>query len=487
MKFAIAGFTHETVTFLPRPTTLAEFERNAVRGEAMAPHFLGSNSVIGGFLSVCGAHGIEIVGLVASECSPSGPVEDAAFEAFAREIVDGLIACRNEVDGLLLDLHGAMATPLLQDPESELLHRLREAVGREFPIAVALDLHGNLSPRFAELADIACGFHHSPHIDMARTGARTADLLRRAVAGEIKPVLALRKPGLVLPSIFTATALSPLAEIMAEARTAERADEILDVSVFTGFAYADVHCIGASVVTIADGDELAAQRTCRHLSDRLRDERHALLPRAELLSPAAAVGEAVRLVAEGQKPVVILEHADRMNDSTYVLAELQQCGVGRVFAPYICDPVSVKAALETGVGGQLMTAVGGRSSAQAGAAVLLAGRVLHAGPKRYQCTGPYRTGQPVDLGDTAVLDTGAMTLILTSRNVTAVDLDPFTQFGLDPADFDIILLRSKTHFRAAYEPVAKAILIADTPDWGPADLARLPYRNVPPGVYPVTA
>ncbi len=47
------------------------------------------------------------------------------------------------------------------------------------------------------------------------------------------------------------------------------------------------------------------------------------------------------------------------------------------------------------------------------------------------------------------------------------------------ADFDYILLRSKTHFRAAYRSIAAAIVIIDTPDWGPADLTRLDYLRVP--------
>jgi microcystin degradation protein MlrC len=60
-----------------------------------------------------------------------------------------------------------------------------------------------------------------------------------------------------------------------------------------------------------------------------------------------------------------------------------------------------------------------------------------------------------------------------------VDLDPFIQFGLEFDNFDIVVLRSKTHFRDAYEPVADEIIIVDTPDWGPADLPTLPYRHVP--------
>jgi microcystin degradation protein MlrC len=66
-------------------------------------------------------------------------------------------------------------------------------------------------------------------------------------------------------------------------------------------------------------------------------------------------------------------------------------------------------------------------------------------------------------------------------------MDCFYQFeGLKPEDFDIILLRSKTHFREIYEPMCSEIVIIDTPDWGPAKLSELPYEFLPKGVFPVT-
>ncbi len=75
---------------------------------------------------------------------------------------------------------------------------------------------------------------------------------------------------------------------------------------------------------------------------------------------------------------------------------------------------------------------------------------------------------------------------MISHPTAAIDLDPFTQLGLDVNDFGLIVLRSKTHFRAVYEPIASEILIIDTPDWGTAALSTLPYKHVPAGVFPIT-
>jgi microcystin degradation protein MlrC len=132
-----------------------------------------------------------------------------------------------------------------------------------------------------------------------------------------------------------------------------------------------------------------------------------------------------------------------------------------------------------GVGAVVALEVGGRSSPRSGGPVPLRGKVLFVGEKSYRGTGAVRKDNHVRLGLCAVIDVDGVVVTITSRASTAIDLDPFIQFGLRIEDFDIVVLRSKTHFRAAYEPVTEDILIVDTPDWGPADLTSLPYRNVP--------
>ena len=485
-RLAIGGLVHETVTFLPEDTTLAAFEHRAVRGDEIAAAFYDTNTVFGGFLKACQENGVEVEGLLCTDCPPSGPVANDAFQALADEMVSRATLWRDQADGLLLHLHGAMVCRGDHDPERSLLVRLREVLGEDFPIAVAMDLHGNVGAEKVMLADIICGFRRSPHTDMAETGERAARLLLGKLSGAVNPVQAMARPGLVLPSIFTATEVPPLREIMAEVRAAAEQPGILDVTLFTGFAYADVPEIGATVLAIADGDEALAIRTAERLSARLAEAREALYNAAPLFTPDEALDKAAALIAEGVRPVVLLEHADRGNDSTHLLQAMLERGVSRAAVPYLHDPIVAQAAASAGLGSQLMTALGGKSSEMAGPPLLFTGIVKFAGPLRYRISGPYRTGEEIDLGAAAVIDSGDIAVIVTTQSVTAVDTDPFTQCGLDIDEFDIIALRSKTHFRAAYEPIAGAILIVETPDWGPAELTGLPYRHVPPGIYPIT-
>jgi microcystin degradation protein MlrC len=284
----------------------------------------------------------------------------------------------------------------------------------------------------------------------------------------------------MVPSIFSATGLEPLRSIVARSiAESERSASYLDVSVFAGFSYADVPNCGFSVVVVADRDRATASAIAKRFSADIVSEREALNHKELVYSVENGIAHAKGLVATGRRPVVLLEHADRMNDSTYLLREVLQQQLSRTVVPYVWDPKAAAAAVAAGLGATVRLSVGGHSSDRAGGPVLVEGRVIHAGRITYRATGPYFTGRLVELGDTAVIDTGSVVVSITSVASTAVDDDCLTQFGQSLDQFDVIVLRSKTHFRAFFEGVSADILIVDTPDWGPADLTSLPYRHVP--------
>jgi len=485
MKIAVAGFLLESVSFLPGITGIDIFENRARRGARLIAELRGTNTGIGGFIDACEQEGVALVGLVNTDAGAAGRAADAAFDRYLDEIAAGVRT--TEPDALLLHLHGALVTETRPEADLEFVRGLRERLGDDLPIGLALDLHGNVPPALAEEVAVICGYRESPHIDMNDTGQRTARLLLASLRDEIDPVMAIAKPGVVLPSIFTATALPPLRTIVDQAKALPvDNDGLLDVSVFCGFAYADVPQIGFSVVAIADGDPGLARRSAEQLALRIVEQQETLLHRELVFDPAAALARARELAQSGLRPVVLLEHADRCNDSTYLLRELLRDTGLRAAVPYLWDPRAAEAASAAGVGSRVEIDVGGHSSPRAGGPVQLSGVVRYADHLTYTGTGPMRRKQRIDLGLTALVDTGPAVVSLTSHSLSAIDEDCLLQFGLRADEFDVILLRSKTHFRAAYERIAAEILIVDTPDWGTADLASLPYGNVRAGVYPIT-
>lgn len=491
MRLALAHFELESVTFLPQGTDVADFEHGARRGAAVVTGLRGTNTVVGGFLAVCEREGVEPVPLFSVNAGAAGAATDAAWEKYVAELTSDLAKLGSGVDGLLLCLHGALATPTRLRADIAVMQAVRDAVGPDFPIGLALDLHGNLGREIVDLATVVCGYRYSPHTDMGHTGERTANLLIRTMRGEIRPVAGFARPDVIIPSIFSATVLEPLAGIMRQARAWEtREPALLDASVFCGFAYADVPDCGMSVIVMADGDADLAQRAADDLSGQCRLLRHQLYKRELVHSVKDGVTHAITAAERSEKPIVLLEHADRMNDSTYVLRELIARGAGPAMVPYMWDPAAAEACAAAGEGARLKLSIGGKSSEKAGPPLEVEAKVLWAGHKTYRITGPLRTGMVNDLGTTALVELhtdGPRILVsLISVQYSAIDRDPFDQFGLDPMDFRLVLLRSKTHFREVWEQVAGEIVIVDTPDWGPADLTTLPYRHIPPGIFPVT-
>lgn len=486
MRIAMAGFNLESVSFLPEETSIADFQHNETRGNELLHRFRGSNTVMGGFIDACEEAGFDMLPIVMTEAGARGSAADPAFDHYADVIITALNAARNDIDGILLHLHGAMTTPTRTDPDRDILELVRATVGADMPIMLALDYHANLDATSIAPATATFGYHFSPHVDMGETGRRAGRCLARTLRGDVTPVTAIAKPGIMVPSILSATSLHPLCDFVERSLALSRDNPaIVDATVFAGFSYADVPNCGFSVVVVTDGDRALAESTARELSTDLHAKRTDLYKPGFARPLTEALDHAIGLAKSATAPVVILEHADRMNDSTHVLRALVERYVTKAAVPYLYDPESAEAACKAGAGNTIRLRLGGKSDARAGGPVEVEAEILWAGHKTYIGTGPMRKGNHVDVGLAALLRVGGITVSVTQVPTTAIDEDPFIQFGLEARDFDLVVLRSKTHFRAVWEPLAAEIVIADTPDWGPADLLTLPYENVPrDAVYP---
>lgn len=482
-RIALAGLHMECATFLPHVTGRDTFEAGTAREAEVIARFAASNTVMGGFLKVLDAAKTQPVPILHADGGAAGLADQAAVLSYRQEIVERLRDLDGALDGVLLHLHGAMVTQEELDPDARTLDAVRAAVGPDVPIMVALDYHANLDAASIAGATAVFGYRYSPHIDMGATGERAARWLLDTLAGDVRPVMAIARPGLILPSIFSATDLAPL-NTLVERATRGAGDSPLraDVSLFAGFAYADVPNCGASVVAVVDGAAAQAQALADGLSADVAQNRAALSAPAPVHDLTDGIDRALRIAADADRPVVLLEHADRANDSTHGLrALLDLAQQARIAVPFLWDPQAVQTALAAGEGAEVALALGGHSAPLAGGAVDVVARVVAVRPDfTFRGTGEMRAGSTVRLGDTVLLDVQGMMISVTSLSHSAIDFDPFLQFGLDPAAFDIVLLRSKTHFRAAWEGFAAEIVIIDTPDYGPADIATLPYRHAIP-------
>ncbi len=487
MKLVLAQMKHETNTFSPVPTPLARFAHGRttpLEGREALEEFRGTGTALGAFIDVAERAGAEIVLPVAAQAWPSGRVEQAAFEYIAAKIVE---AVKQGCDAVLLDLHGAMVTERFDDGEGELLQRIRRVAPR-VPIGVAHDMHANLFPATGRCATALAGYQTYPHVDMYETGARAAFPIINLLEGKGKPVLAFgHRP--MLPHVMRQSSLdSPNREIQQRAKDMEKAGA-LSATFFVGFPHADIPHAGASAVVVTDGDPQLARRYCDELLDLAWQSRAAFVYR-----PADLVISMTKAKAINAKPVVLLDHYDNCAsggtmDTTTVLAAMIEARLEEAAAFAIYDPQAAAMMKEAGVGGRVTLALGGKmdmpSLALKGRPLTVSGTVARIVDGLYRNDGPMARGELMDMGLTAVLDTGSIEIVVVSRQVEPFDIAAFRAVGIDPSAKRYIMLKSRVHWRAGLGNLAQAVVECAGTGVCTSDYSQLQFRKVRRPVYPL--
>lgn len=491
MRIAVASFSHETCTFCPKPTTVEDFERGGVlHGEDVINAHRGIPSYINGFMRAAEEAGdIELVGILAASRAWGGSsgswLTRECFDRYSHGIAEGLRKA-GRLDGVLLALHGAMAAEGCPRPEAEIVRRARAAVGR-IPIMVTLDLHANEDHELTEAADAVFILKTYPHVDSEQIGLKAARCMIETVRGDFKPTMAVRKPGVITPSVFQGTDDHPAREIMDRARGWEEGEEAAYcVSVAFGFAYADVPDAGATVIAVTNGDRRLAERIVQDVSDYIWSLREPFAGK-RLPKTREGVAEAIRAAEEGRTPAVIADHSDRTGDSTHILRELMAQGARNFAVATIADERAImEIQRKTKVGDSVTVEVGGYATELSGAPARVTGEVEYLGECEYVHNGPMSRGARVGLGTVAVLGLGDNNHVILSPTLhQVVDDAIFPAVGLSLDRLDIIAIKSRVHFRAFYDDAAGAIIQVDAPGLGPADLTQLEYRNLPEDIYPI--
>jgi microcystin degradation protein MlrC len=492
-RLAIARLSHEGNSFSPLLTGQEDFARREwVAGAAARTFYRGSRSELGAavaFLEARPDWGGTFLRCAAAP--PGGPVESALLAAVRDEILEGLRD--GPWDGVYLSLHGAMIGPQAPRADLDLVAAVRAAIGAT-PLALTFDLHANLDPALADHAEILLGYKTYPHVDTYETGVKALDLLSRAAEGEIAPVSRVAPVGALLPSFNMRTDQGPMAEMEAAARRLAAARGLLDVTPFGGFAYGDVPQAGASVTVCADGDAALAARAAVDLAAEFRARRGAFL--IHLPGAEAALREALadRSASRAAGPVAVLEPADNpmsggIGDTPGLFRALLAARPGmdpasRVAFAFFCDPELVARARDAGPGAALDATLGGRLTGDFGPPVAVTARVARLTEGRFVNQGPMERGLPVDLGPTAVLEFQGIEIIITSACVSPNDAAYFALHGIELARLDLLCVKAKNHFRAAFAQTFARLIDADTPGPAALDLAKLPFRRVPPARLP---
>ena len=476
---------HESNTFVSRPTDLAAFQVSAVcRGPELWDRFAASGHGLAGFHDAHDGAGVIVEPLMFATANPSGPITERAFDELAGEMLDMLDA-RRPWDGVLMAQHGAAVAEGYMDADAEIVARARAVVGPRTPIGVALDLHGNVSPRLVRAATVAVAYRTNPHGDARERAREVAALVVRAARGEIDPVQAWVRVPLVPSILAQSTDVEPMRSLYAGIERVLARSPVLSASILQGYPYADVPDMSMSCLAVADSDADAASNAARELAGDLWARRR------ELDRSAPGPGEAVaRAASAARGPVVLLDVGDNVGagspgDSTVLLAEVLRQGVRDVLLT-LRDAEAVRVCTEIGVGGHVHLAVGAKSDGMHGTPVPVGGRVAGIHDGRFEERGPVHGGQRYfDAGPTAVLacDAGP-TIVLHTHLVQNVSLVEHRSVGIDPAAHRVIVAKGVNAPLFAYAPIAIELIQVDTPGVTGADVRRFTYRHRPSPLFP---
>ncbi|WP_353190753.1 M81 family metallopeptidase [Pandoraea pnomenusa] len=481
-RIGIGGFLHETNTFALKPTRLTDFIAadawpGLLCGDEMFEACAGVNLALSGFVEA--SAGQSLVPLVWCSANPGGPVTEDAFEAVAL-MLSLAIRDAGPLDALFLDLHGAMVCEHLNDGEGDLLRRLRRQIGADVPIVAALDFHANVSDAMCREADVLVPYRTYPHVDMADTGRRAAQIMRRLLTGQ-RPAKAWRQLPFLIPMQWQSTLAEPAASLMAQARTMSDAPGTWLAALVPGFPLADVPDSSPSVLVYAD-EAGAADLAAASLAEAVEGQREAF--GGVLHSPSEAAAIAKR--HDGAGAIILADTQDNpgggaAGDTTDLLHALVREDVSNALAGVVCDATFAAAAHRAGVGATLQLPLGAASGIGAGP---LAAEfdVVALGDGQFVGTGPFYLGCRMDLGPMARVRTGGLEIVVSSRKQQAADQAMFRHLGAEPSAYRILVLKSSVHFRADFLALAGEILMVAAPGVNVADLRQLDYRHLRKGV-----
>ena len=504
----IGGMMHETNTFNPVVTDLEAYRRRILLyGEEIFLSRRGTNTEIGGFLEVLEARaGGRVVPSIFGYAWPSGVVTSEALLHFT----DQIISCikNHKIDGVLLSLHGAMVAQAPEDRsrfidgEGFILSKVRQQLPPHIPIIVTLDLHAVLTKQMADNADGFFVYKTYPHMDMAERGKEAALFLLQLIersGGRLgsfrgrdlgNPSVVISKlPLLIGPPHNVLPGNAPMRKVMRRAEELiQKNENIVSAGVAHGFMQQDVPFAGAGIILTGFGDRERLQGEAAKLAGFFFEQRR------DFFIPLPEVSEAVAEAKKAaKKPVVIADSGDNIGagtpgDGTELLREIIRQGAGPALVQ-LRDPEAVEAAHKAGIGGSVNIEVGGKSDPEVyGPPVPIDGRVASLSEGRFYnpSWGGYEGGTFSDMGRSARVECGSITLILTSVQMSPNNIMHVLSMGVSPDQFDIIVCKGGLAFREAYKPpFAEMHLVCDSPGYSSANLESFSFSKLNRPIYPL--
>jgi microcystin degradation protein MlrC len=478
MRLFYAALALEANTFLPIPTSYQAFVEKLYCPPGQHPDQPGHMTGAIGVIRARARRGeFELVEGSCYAAQPGGAASRAAYERMRDEIL-GQLKAALPVDGVVLNLHGAMVAHGYDDCEGDLLEGVRDLVGKNCVIGIELDPHCNLTRKRCALADVIVLFKEYPHTDFAERGAEVVDLVLRTIRREIRPVKSVFDCRLI--ASFPTT-IQPMRGLVDKIAAMEGKERVLSISIGHCFPYGDVPEGGARILVLTDDAKPHGDKMAEQIGRELISFREQAAP------PEYTVDGAIDFaLSTSGGPVVIADTTDNAgggapSDNTTFLHRLIVRGIECAAVAPIWDPLAVRLAFDAGEGARLPFRFGGKTSRASGAPVDADVEIIRCVPDAHQTF----SGSRVPLGNVASIRMGGVEAVLISIRAQAMGTDLFSNFGIDPTKRRILVVKSNQHFYASFSKIATHIIYAEGDGALPRDVRKLPWSKIQRPIWPL--
>lgn len=420
--------------------------------------------------------GCDIIPTVYAHALPGGPVIKKDFLYIVNELVERIP--NDGIDGIWLYIHGAMCVEGIGSGDTYLVKRVREKVGYDIPISLAMDFHADNTDEIIKMVNCVTAFRTAPHRDHKETQIRAAKLLLKCIEKNILPTPQIARENVVICGDAVQTDLEPLKSIMEMAEEYEKTiPGMLCVQVFNGQPWIDAPYMGPCVVATHESDTDIAMKCAREIADKFYEVRHDFKFLVEAVEPNVAIE---RAMSAKEKQVFISDSGDNTTagaagDNAYMINRIKEADAENVLIAGIADSDACDKCYSANIGDILTLKVGASMDVRSESATIT-GKLIHRGDILSYTGG--------NAGESATLDCGKMTVVITKNRASMCRPDIFESINLDYKKFKIVVVKLGYLFPELAKEAERAIL-AFTPGSSTERLEDMNMKNIRRPMFPL--
>ena len=205
---------------------------------------------------------------------PGDPIRYSYFIKIKNEFLNKIKKIKN-LDGILLIMHGAMFIKKIKDPEGYFINKIREYTGSKCKIALAFDLHGQITNKIMNNINYFSAYKTAPHIDVKNTYRRVTTMLINGILKNKPNYLSWILIPVLVSGEMSSTRVNPCKKIYKSLNIYNKLKDINDCNLLIGYVWADSARATAAAVVNSNNKQLG-DKICKKIATQYFKNRHNL-------------------------------------------------------------------------------------------------------------------------------------------------------------------------------------------------------------------